>query len=96
MEGLIPYVYRAIVRYRAGGGQPPTPTSSPWFKDSPAAASSPFSYVRLPCSDSSGRFHPPSETINNAQTFTTTNSSSAATAPITQSLLCRLISSSIN
>ncbi|KAK9154366.1 hypothetical protein Sjap_001846 [Stephania japonica] len=98
MEGLIPYVYRAIVRYNSAGGQPPTPTS--WFKESPTT--SPFSYVRLPGSDS-GRFHPaaPShETINSAQTFilnrsTTTTSSSAATAPITtQSLLCRTAAAS--
>lgn len=39
MEGLIPYVYKAITQYRnAGGG-----TSTIWLNESPSA-----SYTRLP------------------------------------------------
>ncbi|XP_030449791.1 uncharacterized protein LOC115672164 [Syzygium oleosum] len=45
MEGLIPFVYRAIVQYR-NGNQGPLAT---WFPESPSA-----SYMRLP--GDSGRF----------------------------------------
>lgn len=50
MEGLIPFVYRAIVEYKnnnrqAAGGV----LSSSWFSESPSAA-----YIRLP--GDSGRF----------------------------------------
>ncbi|KAI4324454.1 hypothetical protein MLD38_029943 [Melastoma candidum] len=43
MEGLIPFLYRAIVQYKGGEQQPA------WFGDSPSAA-----YTRLP--GDSGRF----------------------------------------
>ncbi|ONK76892.1 uncharacterized protein A4U43_C02F930 [Asparagus officinalis] len=46
MEGLIPYVYKAIVQYRNGGG---APLGGTWFNESP-----PASYIRLP--GGSGRF----------------------------------------
>ncbi|KAL5991742.1 hypothetical protein ACLOJK_012653 [Asimina triloba] len=47
MEGLIPYVYRVIVRYRSGGH---ASMAASWFCESPP----PASYVRLP--GDSGRF----------------------------------------
>ncbi|KAM2954495.1 hypothetical protein FF1_032766 [Malus domestica] len=49
MEGLIPFVYKAIVEYkngRQGGGHH---VLNSWFSDSPSA-----SYIRLP--GDSGRF----------------------------------------
>nr|DAD28306.1 TPA_asm: hypothetical protein HUJ06_029774 [Nelumbo nucifera] len=46
MEGLIPYVYRAIVQYRTGGQ---ASIAGTWFDESPSA-----SYMRLP--GDSGRF----------------------------------------
>ncbi|KAL5725760.1 hypothetical protein ACHQM5_008869 [Ranunculus cassubicifolius] len=48
MEGLIPFVYKAIVQYRSAEQQA-TITAS-WFQESPSA-----SYIRLPTGDS-GRF----------------------------------------
>ncbi|CAL9754328.1 unnamed protein product [Musa acuminata subsp. burmannicoides] len=48
MEGLIPFVYKAIVRYKNGGQV--SNIGSLLFHDSPSA-----SYVRLPAGDS-GRF----------------------------------------
>ncbi|CAK7342804.1 unnamed protein product [Dovyalis caffra] len=46
MEGLIPFVYRAIVQYKNGNEAGPLGT---WFSESPSA-----SYMRLP--GDSGRF----------------------------------------
>ncbi|GKV10042.1 hypothetical protein SLEP1_g21465 [Rubroshorea leprosula] len=46
MEGLIPFVYRAIVQYRNGKEEG---LMASWFKESPSA-----SYMRLP--GDSGRF----------------------------------------
>ncbi|KAH7867258.1 hypothetical protein Vadar_031004 [Vaccinium darrowii] len=46
MEGLIPFVYRAIVQYKSGNGQGLIDT---WLNESPSA-----SYMRLP--GDSGRF----------------------------------------
>ncbi|KAE8692441.1 hypothetical protein F3Y22_tig00110833pilonHSYRG00062 [Hibiscus syriacus] len=48
MEGLIPFVYRAIVQYKNGKEEHHVLAS--WFNDSPSA-----SYTRLPTGDS-GRF----------------------------------------
>ncbi|KAJ8503754.1 hypothetical protein OPV22_004640 [Ensete ventricosum] len=45
MEGLIPFVYKAIVRYKNGGRA--SNIGSLLFHDSPSA-----SYVRLPAGDS--------------------------------------------
>ncbi|CAK8574980.1 unnamed protein product [Lathyrus sativus] len=47
MEGLIPFVYKAIVQYK--NGKERTNISS-WFCDSPS-----YSYMKLPTGDS-GRF----------------------------------------
>ncbi|KAG2685883.1 hypothetical protein I3760_10G146900 [Carya illinoinensis] len=49
MEGLIPFVYRAIMQYKHEK-EIPTALGSYWFNESPSA-----SYMRLPGSDS-GRF----------------------------------------
>lgn len=54
MEGLIPFVYRAVVEYRNGGGQASNMGSS-WYSESPSA-----SYMRLPSGDS-GRLQNTSE-----------------------------------
>ncbi|XVE96927.1 hypothetical protein REPUB_Repub02eG0266200 [Reevesia pubescens] len=48
MEGLIPFVYRAIVEYK--NGREDGHVLATWFNDSPSA-----SYMRLPTGDS-GRF----------------------------------------
>ncbi|KAL7136410.1 hypothetical protein ABFS83_10G028700 [Erythranthe nasuta] len=48
MEGLIPFVYRAIVQYKNGGRQ--GSVIGTWLNESPSA-----SYMRLPAGDS-GRF----------------------------------------
>ncbi|WOL16518.1 hypothetical protein Cni_G25305 [Canna indica] len=51
MEGLIPFVYKAIVQYKNGGGAPNMSMESCLFPhDSPSV-----SYMRLPGGDS-GRF----------------------------------------
>lgn len=47
MEGLIPFVYKAVVQYK--NGKERTNISS-WFCDSPS-----YSYMKLPAGDS-GRF----------------------------------------
>ncbi|XVE76421.1 hypothetical protein DITRI_Ditri12bG0171400 [Diplodiscus trichospermus] len=54
MEGLIPFVYRAIVQYKNGREG----VLTTWFDDSPSA-----SYMRLPTGDS-GRFQ-----ISDTQVF---------------------------
>ncbi|KAJ7961377.1 Legume-specific protein [Quillaja saponaria] len=46
MEGLIPFVYRAIVQYKNGKQGP----IDSWFNESPS-----YAYIRLPGHDS-GRF----------------------------------------
>ncbi|MBA0848771.1 hypothetical protein Goshw_006938 [Gossypium schwendimanii] len=48
MEGLIPFVYRAIIQYK--NGRQGHHVLATWFNDSPSA-----SYMRLPTGDS-GRF----------------------------------------
>lgn len=59
MEGLIPFVYRAIVQYKSGNQGPLTA----WFPESPSA-----SYMRLP--GDSGRFQ-----ASDLQFLTTSSSS---------------------
>ncbi|KAI3950033.1 hypothetical protein MKW92_013792 [Papaver armeniacum] len=54
MEGLIPFVYRAVLEYRNGGGQASNIGSS-WYCESPST-----SYMRLPSGDS-GRLQNTSE-----------------------------------
>lgn len=54
MEGLIPYVYKAIIQYRNGDHQGPLGAS--WLTDSPSNSPS-MSYMRLP--GDSGRYRSP-------------------------------------
>uniref|UniRef100_A0A5K1EGB0 Uncharacterized protein n=1 Tax=Nymphaea colorata TaxID=210225 RepID=A0A5K1EGB0_9MAGN len=49
MEGLIPYIYRAIVQSKNGGCTGTVPRGNSWFNESPSA-----SYMQLP--GDSGRF----------------------------------------
>ncbi|CAJ2655781.1 unnamed protein product [Trifolium pratense] len=48
MEGLIPFVYKAIVQYK--NGKQRSNIGCSWFNDSPS-----YSYMKLPAGDS-GRF----------------------------------------
>ncbi|TXG74170.1 hypothetical protein EZV62_002749 [Acer yangbiense] len=70
MEGLIPFIYKVVIQYRAAGGQEPTMADS-WFRESPP----PASYVRLP--GDSGHFTPPHpcSTISPPTGFSTGNPS---------------------
>ncbi|KAI3443044.1 uncharacterized protein J3R85_000403 [Psidium guajava] len=98
MEGLIPFVYRAIVQYR-NGNQGPLAT---WFPESPSA-----SYMRLP--GDSGRlqasdihlFRPdcgfnnltstsPPTTTGTAATAATTSTTQVIVSSGVQSPICRL------
>ncbi|KAK1298790.1 hypothetical protein QJS10_CPB14g01644 [Acorus calamus] len=80
MEGLIPYVYKAIVQYRNGTGGPPT--SGSWYNESPSA-----SYIRLP--GDSGRFRSSEIQLLHADnvfsTSNTTSSSMATSVSVSQS-----------
>ncbi|XVF76673.1 hypothetical protein PTKIN_Ptkin13bG0285700 [Pterospermum kingtungense] len=68
MEGLIPFVYRAIVQYKNGREG----VLTTWFNESPSA-----SYMRLPTGDS-GRFQISDRQVFQSDygNFTTTSSSS--------------------
>nr|DAD26528.1 TPA_asm: hypothetical protein HUJ06_027996 [Nelumbo nucifera] len=86
MEGLIPYVYRAIVQYRTGG-QPPM--AGTWFDESP--------YMRLP--GDSGRFQsseiqlfrPDRVTSSMAPSTSQLVVSTTAQSPISRSASRRLV-----
>ncbi|OVA17784.1 hypothetical protein BVC80_1835g169 [Macleaya cordata] len=78
MEGLIPFVYRAIVQYKSGGGQ--AGAGSSWFSESPSA-----SYMRLPTGDS-GRFQPSEiQLFRPDRVFSSSSSSSMVAASSTTS-----------
>ncbi|MCL7022467.1 hypothetical protein MKW94_002845 [Papaver nudicaule] len=79
MEGLIPFVYRAVVQYRNGGGQASNMGSSSWYSESPSA-----SYMRLPTGDS-GRFQNTSE----VQLFSSSSMVVTATSTVQSPLVCR-------
>lgn len=90
MEGLIPFVYRAIMQYRNGKEGP----LGSWFSESPSA-----SYMRLP--GDSGRFQASDIRLfgsdygfSTSSTSSTVNSSSTQiiVSTGTQSPLCRLTS----
>ena len=95
MEGLIPFVYRAIVQYKNGREGHVLAT---WFNESPSA-----SYMRLPTEDS-GRFQISDKQVFRSDygNFSTSSSSpsSMATSSTTQIILstgvqspvCRLTS----
>ncbi|KAF8029305.1 hypothetical protein BT93_E1862 [Corymbia citriodora subsp. variegata] len=83
MEGLIPFVYRAIVQYR-NGNQGPLTT---WLPESPSA-----SYVRLP--GDSGRFQAsdihffrPDSGFNNTMSSSAATGTATATTSTTQVLV---------
>ncbi|KAI3937869.1 hypothetical protein MKW92_035939 [Papaver armeniacum] len=85
MEGLIPFVYRAVLEYRNGGVQASNMGSSTWYSESPST-----SYMRLPTGDS-GRF----QNVSEVQLFSSSNSSMVLTATSTvQSPLVRQLASS--
>ncbi|MBA0601361.1 uncharacterized protein LOC105781011 [Gossypium raimondii] len=72
MEGLIPFVYRAIVQYKNGKEDHVLAT---WFNESPSA-----SYTRLPTGDSD-RFQISDDRIfesDNYRKFSTSSSSSSS------------------
>ncbi|GMI69756.1 hypothetical protein HRI_000644900 [Hibiscus trionum] len=83
MEGLIPFVYRAIVQYKNGKDDHVLPS---WFNDSPSA-----SYTRLPTGDS-GRF--PIESHNYGSSSSPMSTSSTAKIKLSTGVqspaVCRL------
>ncbi|XP_021289709.1 uncharacterized protein LOC110420657 [Herrania umbratica] len=92
MEGLIPFVYRAIVQYKNGREG----VLATWFSESPSA-----SYMRLPTGDS-GRFQVSDKQVFQSDygDFSASSPSSMATSSTTkiilstgvQSPVCRLTS----
>ncbi|XP_050238185.1 uncharacterized protein LOC126687669 [Mercurialis annua] len=94
MEGLIPFVYRAIMQYKNGNEGP----IGSWLNESPSA-----SYMRLPTGDS-GRFQLTSDHIllfgsghgfSTATSFPSSDNNSSSSTQIlvstgAQSPLCRL------
>ncbi|XXG85468.1 hypothetical protein AAC387_Pa11g0540 [Persea americana] len=88
MEGLIPYVYRAIVQYRTSGQ---AQMAGSWYCESPSAA-----YMRLP--GDSGRFQT-SDIFRPERVFSSSSSMAAPssntqvlTSTATQSPLRRSVS----
>ncbi|KAL4351476.1 hypothetical protein GQ457_06G006800 [Hibiscus cannabinus] len=73
MEGLIPFVYRAIVQYKNGKEDHVLAT---WFNDSPSA-----SYMRLPTGDS-GRFQTSDERVFDTDNFVSSPMSTSSTTKI--------------
>ncbi|KAG7027938.1 hypothetical protein SDJN02_09117, partial [Cucurbita argyrosperma subsp. argyrosperma] len=73
MEGLIPFVYRAIVHYKNDKQVPPIRS---WLTDSPSA-----SYIRLPSGDS-GRF-----LFQSGGSYTATSPSKSVSSTATQILV---------
>ncbi|XVE61941.1 hypothetical protein DITRI_Ditri06bG0078800 [Diplodiscus trichospermus] len=84
MEGLIPFVYRAIVQYKNGGDGHVLAT---WFNDSPSA-----SYMRLPTGDS-GRFQITDKQLFQSEygNFSTSSSSSLPSSMATSSSTTHII-----
>lgn len=92
MEGLIPFVYRAIVQFKNGRED----VLTTWFNESPSA-----SYMRLPTGDS-GRFQISDKQVfqsdyGNFSTSSTPLATSSSTTQImlstrVQSPVCRLTS----
>ncbi|KAK8613130.1 hypothetical protein V6N13_100903 [Hibiscus sabdariffa] len=76
MEGLIPFVYRAIVQYKNGKEDH---VLASWFNDSPSA-----SYMRLPTGDS-GRFQ-----TSGVRVFESDNYGSSS-SPISTSSTAKII-----
>ncbi|KAK8563799.1 hypothetical protein V6N13_005970 [Hibiscus sabdariffa] len=78
MEGLIPFVYRAIVQYKNGKEDHVLAT---WFNDSPSA-----SYMRLPTGDS-GRFQTSDERVFDTDNYVSSSSSPMSTSSTTKIIL---------
>ncbi|KAG4205118.1 hypothetical protein ERO13_A04G084700v2 [Gossypium hirsutum] len=85
MEGLIPFVYRAIVQYKSGKEDHVLAT---WFNESPSA-----SYMRLPTGDSD-RFQISDDRIfesDNYGKFSTSSSSSSSSSMVAPSASTKII-----
>ncbi|XVF55206.1 hypothetical protein PTKIN_Ptkin06aG0018300 [Pterospermum kingtungense] len=86
MEGLIPFVYRAVVQYRNGKEGHVLAT---WFNESPSA-----SYMRLPTGDS-GRFLLSDKQVfqsdYNGNISTSTSSSPSSMATTSSSTTTKII-----
>ncbi|KAI3940761.1 hypothetical protein MKW98_030080 [Papaver atlanticum] len=87
MEGLIPFVYKAVVQYRNGGRQASNMVSS-WYSESPISTS----YMRLPTGGGeSGRF----QDTNQVELFSSNSEVVTATSAAQSPLVSRrLVSSS--
>ncbi|KNA17171.1 hypothetical protein SOVF_082550 [Spinacia oleracea] len=90
MEGLIPYLYKAIIQHKEGQQQ--QGANEPWFYGSSSSSSSPSAaYTRLPSGDS-GRFQPVSD-INISSTTPSqviiSSSTEMTCSPPTQCLTSR-------
>ncbi|KAI3966852.1 hypothetical protein MKW92_011564 [Papaver armeniacum] len=81
MEGLIPFVYRAVLEYRNGGG------SSTWYSESPST-----SYLRLPTGDS-GRFSEV-QLISSNSSMVVVTATSAVQSPLVSRPTSRQLASS--
>ncbi|KAI3867292.1 hypothetical protein MKW98_001726 [Papaver atlanticum] len=87
MEGLIPFVYRAVVEYRNGGAQASNMGSSTGYSKSPST-----SYMRLPLGDS-GRFSKVQLFSSNSSMVVVT-ATSAVQSPLVCRSTCRQLASS--
>ncbi|KAI9115995.1 hypothetical protein K1719_012925 [Acacia pycnantha] len=75
MEGLIPFVYKAIVQYKNGKEGP----LGSFFSESPS-----YSYMRLPSGGDSGRFQTSASALL-SDNYGFTSSSSSATQVLASS-----------
>ncbi|KAI9115985.1 hypothetical protein K1719_012915 [Acacia pycnantha] len=76
MEGLIPFLYRAIVQHKNGKEGP----LGSFFSESPS-----YSYMRLPSSGDSGRFQTSASALLSDNYGFTSSSSSSATQVLASS-----------
>ncbi|RZC47732.1 hypothetical protein C5167_040677 [Papaver somniferum] len=88
MEGLIPFVYKAVVQYRNGGRQASNMGNSSWYSESSISTS----YMRLPTDGGeSGRF----QDTNQVELFSSNSMVVTATSAVQSPLVSRrLVSSS--
>ncbi|KAI3961020.1 hypothetical protein MKX01_014352 [Papaver californicum] len=91
MEGLIPFVYRAVVEYRNGGRQASNTGNSSWYSESPSTSY----YIRLPTGGDSGRFQNTTTTTTQAELFSSNSVVVTATSTVQSPVVSRrLVSSS--
>ncbi|KAI3959953.1 hypothetical protein MKX01_030244 [Papaver californicum] len=89
MEGLIPFVYRAVVQYRNGGRQASDMGDSTWYSESPSTSY----YMRLPTGGDSGRLQ--NTTTNQVELFSSNSMVVTATSTVQSPVVSRrLVSSS--